>query len=177
MSNPSKIQPSDFHQILSGNPNTQFIDVRTPAEFREVHVPEAVLHPLGSLNPASFEKETRFDRDKPLYILCRSGARATTASVDLAAAGFKNVQVVKGGIEEWAKKGLPVVRGAKQAISIERQVRIGAGALVFTFTILGILISPFFLALPAFIGAGLVFAGATDWCGMGLLLAKAPWNK
>jgi hypothetical protein len=56
-------------------------------------------------------------------------------------------------------------------------VRIGAGALVLTGVILGFLLNPAFFALSGFIGAGLVFAGVTDWCGMGLLLAKAPWNR
>jgi acetyltransferase-like isoleucine patch superfamily enzyme len=69
------------------------------------------------------------------------------------------------------------VKGSKSAISIERQVRIGAGILVLTGVILGFLIHPAFFGLSAFIGAGLVFAGVTDWCGMGLLLARAPWNR
>jgi predicted branched-subunit amino acid permease len=73
--------------------------------------------------------------------------------------------------------GLPVVKGSKSAISIERQVRIGAGSLVLIGVILGFLIHPAFFGLTAFIGAGLVFAGVTDWCGMGLLLARAPWNR
>ena len=177
MSNPRKIHPSDLQVILSTETETQLIDVRTPGEFKEVHVAQSLLHPLGTLNPADLKKDTHFDQDKPLYILCRSGARASTASADLAASGFKDVLVVEGGIEEWIRSGLPVTRGPKQGISIERQVRIGAGALVFLFTLLGILVSPAFLVIPAFIGAGLVFAGITDWCGMGLLLAKAPWNR
>ena len=177
MSNPRKIHPSELHKILSTETDAQLIDVRTPGEFKEVHVTQASLHPLGTLHAAALINDARFDRDKPLYILCRSGVRAATASADLTASGFKDVLVVDGGIEEWIRSGLPVTRGPKQAISIERQVRIGAGALVFLFTLLGIVVSPAFLAIPAFIGAGLVFAGITDWCGMGLLLAKAPWNR
>ena len=84
---------------------------------------------------------------------------------------------MEGGTQAWVAAGLPAVKGSKSAISIERQVRIGAGILVLTGIILGFLFHPAFFALSAFIGAGLVFAGVTDWCGMGLLLAKAPWNR
>ena len=87
------------------------------------------------------------------------------------------MHVVEGGTQAWVAAGLPVVKGSKSAISIERQVRIGAGILVLTGVILGSLIHPAFFGLSAFIGAGLVFAGVTNWCGMGLLLAKAPWNR
>jgi tetrahydrodipicolinate N-succinyltransferase len=85
--------------------------------------------------------------------------------------------VVEGGTELWAAAGLPTEGTGRKVISIERQVRIGAGSLVLTGLILGFLFHPAFFALSAFIGAGLVFAGITDWCGMGLLLARAPWNR
>jgi hypothetical protein len=62
-------------------------------------------------------------------------------------------------------------------ISVERQVRIAAGAMVFTGVILGTFVYEGFYGLSGFVGAGLIFAGVTDWCGMGLLLARAPWNK
>jgi rhodanese-related sulfurtransferase len=85
--------------------------------------------------------------------------------------------VIEGGTEAWASLGLPVEGTGRKTISIERQVRIGAGSLVLIGVILGFLIHPVFFGLSAFIGAGLVFAGITDWCGMGLLLARAPWNR
>ena len=69
-----------------------------------------------------------------------------------------------------------MVRGAK-VISLERQVRIAAGLLVLVAVTLGWLVHPAFLGLAAFVGAGLVFAGVTDTCGMGLLLARMPWNR
>ena len=71
--------------------------------------------------------------------------------------------------------GLPVVRG-KKAISLERQVRIAAGSLVLVGAIGSLWFSPL-IWLSAFIGAGLVFAGVTDTCGMGLILARMPWNQ
>ena len=77
----------------------------------------------------------------------------------------------------WIEAGLPVDRGTAKVMSLERQVRIGAGSLVLLGVILGLLVNPYFIALSGFVGAGLIFAGLTDWCGMGLLLAKAPWNS
>jgi hypothetical protein len=62
-------------------------------------------------------------------------------------------------------------------ISLERQVRIAAGSLVLIGSALAWWVHPAFIGLAAFVGAGLVFAGATDTCGMGLLLARMPWNR
>ena len=84
--------------------------------------------------------------------------------------------MVEGGTKAWEAAGLPVVRG-KGVISIERQVRIGAGAFVLLGLGLGIWVAPIWFILSAFVGAGLIFAGISDWCGMGLLLAKMPWNQ
>lgn len=70
-----------------------------------------------------------------------------------------------------------VERGTVKVMSLERHVRIGAGSLVLIGVFLAYFIHPYFIGLSAFVGVGLVFAGITDWCGMGLLLAKAPWNS
>ena len=91
-------------------------------------------------------------------------------------AGFSNVVNVEGGTQAWDGAGLPVIRG-KKSMSLERQVRIAAGFLVVLGTILGWLVHPGFYGISAFVGAGLVFAGITDTCGMGMVLAKMPWNQ
>lgn len=153
------------------------IDVRTPVEYAEVHAEGAKLIPLDVLDP----KVVMADRngstaDEPVYVLCKSGSRAAKAVERFRAAGFDNVFSVEGGTQGWERAGLPVVRGAK-VMSLERQVRIGAGSLVLLGVLLGWLLHPAFFGLPAFVGAGLVFAGVTDWCGMGLLLARMPWNQ
>jgi rhodanese-related sulfurtransferase len=83
---------------------------------------------------------------------------------------------VDGGTQAWEAAGLPIVRGQK-TISLERQVRIAAGSLVVLGAVLGYFVHPYFIGLSAFVGAGLVFAGVTDTCGMGMLLARMPWNK
>ena len=91
--------------------------------------------------------------------------------------GFTDCQVVEGGTLGWAEAGLPVNRGTTKVISLERQVRIAAGLLVLTGVALGTWVHPGFYGISAFVGAGLTFAGITDWCGMAMLLAKMPWNQ
>ena len=109
-------------------------------------------------------------KDDPLYLICRSGSRGRQACEQFLAAGYHNVVNVEGGTLEWERVGLPVVQGTK-TVSLERQVRIAAGSLVLLGTGLGAFVHLGFLALSAFVGAGLVFAGITDTCGMGMLLA------
>ena len=65
----------------------------------------------------------------------------------------------------------------KGPISLERQVRIAAGAIAALGALLGLMLNPLFSIIPLFVGGGLVFAGVTDRCGMALVLTKAPWNK
>ncbi|MBI5758520.1 MAG: rhodanese-like domain-containing protein [Planctomycetales bacterium] len=159
----------------SGQP-VDLIDVRTPVEFREVHVEFARNMPLGQFAPQAV-LASRHGRDaEPLYVICRSGNRARQACEQLAAAGTVRVINIEGGTLAWDAAGLPVVRGRK-AISLERQVRIAAGSLVLLGSGLGAFVHPAWIGLAAFVGAGLLFAGITDTCGMGMLLARMPWNQ
>jgi rhodanese-related sulfurtransferase len=151
------------------------IDVRTPAEFGEIHVTFARCLPLDQLD-AKLIKEDRAKSDRPLYVICRSGSRGQMACEKLIAAGVSNVVHVEGGTLAWEQAGLPVARG-KKAMSLERQVRIAAGSLVLLGVALGAFVSQWLYGLSAFVGAGLVFAGLTDTCGMGMLLARMPWNR
>lgn len=150
------------------------IDVRSPAEFRAEHVTGAKLHPLDKLDAAAFGSGD--EAAAPIYILCQSGKRASMAAEKFAAAGRGQVYVVEGGTNAAREAGVSIELG-KGMISIERQVRIGAGALVATGCLAGLLLHPGFFAVPIFVGCGLVFAGITDICGMGVLLAKMPWNS
>jgi rhodanese-related sulfurtransferase len=167
------ISPHELQRRRQAGEVTELIDVRTPVEYSEIHVEGARLIPLDQLDPAALASERN---GTPLYVICRSGSRAAQAYEKLQAAGVQNIFSVEGGTLAWEKAGLPVVRGGK-VISLERQVRIAAGLLVVIGVILGWLVHPGFLGLSAFVGAGLVFAGLTDTCGMGLMLAKMPWNR
>lgn len=153
--------------------NVDLIDVRTPLEFREVRAAMAHNVPLDVLDPHTLMKERN---GKPLYVICKGGSRGAKAQQKFIDAGFQNVINVDGGTEAWVQAGLPVVRGQK-AISLERQVRIAAGFIVLVSALLGILVHPFFAGVSAFVGAGLMFAGMTDSCAMGMLIAKMPWNR
>ena len=167
------ISPAELQKILAAQPSSPVIDVRTPMEFAEVHVPQARSIPLDELKPG----ELQLAKDQPVYLLCRSGQRATKAAEKFAKEGFAQPVVVEGGTLAWIAANLPVTRGAVKVISLERQVRIAAGAIVFTGVLLARFVHPNFIWLSGFVGAGLVFAGITDFCGMGLLLAKMPWNR
>jgi rhodanese-related sulfurtransferase len=167
------ISPAELQQILAAQPDAVVVDVRTPVEFAEVHVTQARSVPLDELKPGLLP----LPKDQPVYLLCRSGQRATKAAEKFGKEGFTQPLVVEGGTLAWIEANLPVTRGTVKTISLERQVRIVAGAIVFTGALLARFVNPNFVWLSGFVGAGLVFAGITDFCGMGLLLAKLPWNK
>jgi rhodanese-related sulfurtransferase len=170
------ISPRELSSRQASGEPLDLIDVRTPAEYREVHAPFARNAPLESLDPVAVWPGRPVGADRPLYVICRSGSRGRQACERFIAAGLANVVNVEGGTLAWEQAGLPVVRG-KKAVSLERQVRIAAGALVLLGAVLALAVHPLFVALSAFVGAGLIFAGITDTCGMGLLLARMPWNQ
>jgi rhodanese-related sulfurtransferase len=167
------ITPQKLNELVHRGTPIDLIDVRTPVEFREVHVEFARNVPLDQLDPAQL---TAGRNGAPLYVICRSGSRGRQACEKILATGHANVVNVEGGTQAWDQAGLPVVRGQK-TISLERQVRIAAGAIVLGSALLGYFAHPAWIGLAAFVGAGLVFSGVTDTCGMGLLLARMPWNR
>ena len=169
------IRPQELAQLRQSGRKIELIDVRTPVEFQEVHIDFARNVPLDRLDPEQVKNAMNGAAEEPLYVVCRSGNRSRQACEKLTAAGL-NVVNVEGGTSAWDAAGLPVVRG-KKAISLERQVRIAAGSLVLIGSALGFFVHPYFIGLAAFVGAGLVFAGVTDTCGMAMLLARMPWNQ
>lgn len=172
--NARTIDPKQLAEICKTQ-SIDLIDVRTPVEFQSVHIPHARNVPLDALDPAAIIRE-RGHRSDPVYVVCQKGGRGRQACAKLQAAGFENAVNVEGGTEAWASAGLPVVRG-RSIISLERQVRIAAGGMALLGVVLAWLVDPAFVALSAFVGAGLLFAGITDTCGMAMLLAKMPWNQ
>ncbi len=169
------ITPHELSQLCQSGASVELIDVRTPVEFREVHAASARNLPLDQLEPSRLTAG-RSANDAPLYVICRSGSRGQQACERLMSQGFSRVINVAGGTLAWDQAGLPVVRG-KKGMSLERQVRIAAGSLVLIGSLLGYFVSPYWIGLAGFVGSGLVFAGLTDTCGMGLLLARMPWNQ
>ncbi len=169
MSDTATISPEEVQALRAAGP-VALIDVRTPAEYREVHAEGAMLIPLDQLDSKALGAGT------PIYILCETGPRAFDAARKLKAAGRTDVLVVDGGTQRWVAAGLPVVRGRK-TIGMFRQVRIVAGTLVLVGVGLGWFVHPGFYGLAAFVGAGLLLSGITDTCGMAWILGKMPWNR
>ena len=174
--NISTTTPKSLGNLIKNGQTVQLIDVRTPAEYRECHVISAQNIPLNSLDPKTIVESKKGSKETPLYIICQSGNRAKKACEKFNMIGHHHVVNVEGGTKAWQEEGLPVVRGKKN-FSLERQIRIVAGTIVFVGAVLGWMIHPAFISLSAFVGAGLVFSGITDTCTMGIMLAKMPWNK
>jgi rhodanese-related sulfurtransferase len=168
------IRPQELDRLRTQGHPLELIDVRTPVEYREVHVPFARNLPLSDLDPGEIRRTQK--SGESLYVICKSGGRGAQAGEKLIAAGCQDVVNVEGGTQAWVDAGLPVIRGRK-AVSLERQVRIAAGLLVLVGVALGYFVHEGFLGLAAFVGAGLVFAGVIDTCGMGMILARMPWNR
>jgi rhodanese-related sulfurtransferase len=170
------ISAQEFAGLCEQGKVTDLIDVRTPAEFRELHLANARNVPLHELDPGALIQARLGLPGEPIYLICRTGDRGRMACKKLLGSDIEKVVNVEGGTLGCLECGLPVVRG-KTAISLERQVRIAAGTLVLIGISLAWLIHPAFIGLSAFIGAGLVFAGISNTCGMGLILARMPWNR
>lgn len=177
MSKAPVIHPSNAASMVASKPEAILLDVRTPAEFAGRHAVGARNIPLDGIPSKALSGEHALSKDQPICILCEKGGRAAIAAEQLLAEGCLDVHVVEGGTQGWVAAGLPVISSGRKTISVDRQVRIGVGSLVLLGILGGFLIHRGFFALSAFAGAGLVFAGITDWCGMGLLLARAPWNR
>lgn len=150
------------------------IDVREPFEYAEERIAAAELAPLSTFNPDALRARHPSAR---FIFQCRSGKRASDAANRFARAG-EPVYCLAGGIDGWKATGRPTVKPETGArLPVMRQVQLTAGFLVTLGVALGYFVSPWFLALSAFVGCGLMFAGASGWCGMAMLLAKMPWNK
>ena len=150
------------------------IDVRTSAEFDLGHLENSENHPLDTLCVGEIRAKQR--AGELIYLVSRSGKRARMAYDRLVAWGVEEICVVDGGWEAWLEAGFNTTAG-KSTISLERQIRIAAGGLVVTGVVLSMFVSSGWIGLSAFIGLGLVFAGITDTCGLGMLLSTMPWNK
>src|SRR5262245_3252885 len=139
--NVAVITPHQLAELCRSGRRIDLIDVRTPVEYREVHLEFARNVPLDRLDAAALTGQRRASPDEPLYVICRSGSRGQQACEKLLKAGCSNVFNVEGGTLACAAAGLPVVRGRK-AVSLERQVRIAAGSLVLLGAILAWLVHP-----------------------------------
>lgn len=163
------ITPAEARELIARG--GALIDIREPGEHARARIAGARNLPLSAL-PASIAA------DAPALVFhCKSGARTTAHAARLAAAAGCPAYLLDGGIDAWQRAGLPVAVDRRQPIEIMRQVQIAAGTLILIGMVLGVAVAPAFLGLAAFVGAGLLMAGVTGWCGMARLLAMMPWNR
>jgi rhodanese-related sulfurtransferase len=146
------------------------IDIRDPDEHARERIAGARNIPLAAL--AKLEGQPA-----PIIFHCRAGRRTADNAAKLGEAAGCEAYIVGGGIEAWKQAGLDVVVDRSQPIEINRQVMIAAGSIVLLGMLLGFFVAPQFYALAVFIGAGLVFAGISGWCGLAKLLGLMPWNR
>lgn len=166
------ITPLELRTLLDNGARVRLVDVRTGGEFESGHIRGSYHVPLDSLH----EHRTEFRTvDTPVVLVCQSGGRASRAAETLASVGMRNVRILEGGILGWVSGGGPV-EGSRNRWSLERQVRLVAGGIVLASVALSAIVPPA-RYLAGAIGAGLVFAAATDTCAMGNLLARLPYNR
>ncbi len=164
----------ELAELLRQRPDVRLLDVRTPAEYESAHIPGAYNVPLDTLGEHA--EEIRATVNEPVVLICQSGARARRAEEALKQCTMTNLHVLDGGMNGWLTAGQPVNRGP-QRLSLERQVRIAAGALAATGAVLALAVNPLFALVPAAMGSGLVFAGVTDTCGLAMVLSRLPYNQ
>lgn len=151
----------------------RLVDIREADEFAREHITGAVHAPLSALERA--ELELRADQD--VIFMCRSGMRTRTNCDRLATRVSGTAYVLEGGLQGWKDAGLPTSVDRKAPLELMRQVQMIAGALVMLGAALALTVHPAWIALSAFVGAGLFVAGATGFCGMARILMLAPWNR
>lgn len=163
------VSPEKARELIAGG--AKLIDIREADEHARERIPAAENTPLSRLSQLDASQA-------PAVIFhCRSGNRTSANAARLAQAAECPTYVLEGGIDAWRKAGLPVTVDRRQPLELMRQVQLVAGGLVLLGVILGFLVAPAFFGIAAFVGAGLMTAGATGWCGMARLLAHMPWNQ
>jgi rhodanese-related sulfurtransferase len=166
------LEPEELRDLMARKDHLQIIDVREYPEYAVGHIASSRLVPLGALEARAHE----FDAKGPVVCVCHSGKRSAQGASKLIKLGFEEVGQLDGGIQAWKASGLPLAKAVRAPWSLQRQVRLSLGLFVLT----GLALSlrwPSAILVTWIIGVGMVFTSVVDWCGMALLLAKAPWNK
>lgn len=160
-----------LQSLLAGRRQGLLVDVRSASEFATGHIPGAIHIPLEQVE----SRVDDVDANLPIIVICKSGQRARMAAALLRPCR-PQAKVLQGGTDAWRAAGHPLVVSCNTRWSLERQVRLGAGLLALAGALLAGLISVRWIYLAGFIGLGLTVAGLTDFCPMGILLSKMPWN-
>lgn len=148
------------------------IDIREADEHARESIPGARSLPLSELDDCDLAGVP----GRQVVFHCKSGNR-TALNAGRLAARVPDAYLLDGGLDAWKAAGLPTRINRAAPIDLMRQVQIAVGSLVLVGVILGLVLSPWFLGLSAFAGAGLAVAGITGFCGMARLLKAMPWNR
>ena len=167
-----KLSPQEVQARLAAG-RAVLVDIREADEFARAHVPGARSQPLSQFEQAHLA----IDPGADVVFTCRTGMRTQGACDRLAARVQGDAYVLDGGLDAWAKAGLPVEEDRKAPMELNRQVQIAAGTMILLGVILGLLVSPLWFGLAAFVGMGLTFAGVSGTCGLARVLMLAPWNR
>ncbi|MES2823014.1 MAG: rhodanese-like domain-containing protein [Pseudomonadota bacterium] len=175
--NHQRINPVDL--ISQKNAEPYILDVRTAAEVQAESLPGCIYIPLHELTPERLQAELskRGKATETVFLLCQSGRRAEMAADQLQGHISPMLSIIEGGMNAVKQAQIPIQQTGRPVMSLERQVRIAAGFLVLGGVVLGTWVNPAFYGLAGFVGGGLMFAGITDTCMMGMLIARMPWNK
>jgi len=149
------------------------VDIREPDEFAREHIPQARSQPVSVLTSAG----VNVGDASAVVFHCRSGMRTRAHADRLAHAVPCEAFILEGGLDAWKKAGLPISTDRNAPLELMRQVQLAAGSAVVLGVALGATLSPWFYVLSALVGAGLIFAGATGFCGLARLLQRMPWNR
>jgi rhodanese-related sulfurtransferase len=169
----NKVSPLEAKRLIARG--AVLVDIREADEHARERIHGAALLPLSRLD----EKEFGAAEGDVVIFHCRSGARTlgNAGRLGAKAGGGCEAYILDGGIDAWKRAGLPVQRDPRQPMELQRQVQIGAGSFALIGTLLGFFASPWFFAIPAFVGLGLIAAGLTGFCGLARMLKLAPWNR
>lgn len=160
-----------LRQILESE-TVSLVDVREAGEHARERIVGSALHPLSNFDASAVRA-----LPEPIVLYCASGNRSSQAAQKLGTIGDRRIYHLRDGIAGWKQAGYKTEIDLRAPLPMMRQVQIVAGSLVLTGTLLAAFVSPWFLILTGFVGSGLIFAGATGFCGMAKLLAMLPYNQ
>ena len=110
-SSKTDLSPTEFSKQLTETENPTILDVRTPGEFGEGHIQNALNI---DWNGSSFDTQvSKLDKNTTVFVYCLSGGRSGSAASQLRSNGFKNVLELDGGMMAWRSAGLPETTDTK----------------------------------------------------------------
>lgn len=163
------ILPKELNELMKNN-EVIIIDVRELFEHQSCKIKGSILMPSSSFDEATMPDANK----KKIVIHCKSGRRS---SMVISKMKNRDCYNLEGGIDAWIAQRFDVERSSKECLSLDRQVQLTIGTILVLSFLLTYFININFVFITLLIGCGLSFAGLTGFCGLAIVLAKAPWNK